>query len=94
MKTIAKIIDIEEPFKTPKGTELCNVSVKSGDTLMTVTMFGNSIKDGTLDKLRNVLGQEVLTEINPSLYNGNLSYNFGYNAEFKPVNPSQLKKAS
>jgi hypothetical protein len=82
MKVIAKVIDVESVRKSPKGKQMCGVSLKSGDTLFSVTVFENSIKDGTLDKIRAVQGKEIETDINIDMYNGRVSYMLGYGAEF------------
>lgn len=76
METIVKILDVE--MGTTTNGPIASIVLKSASDTMNVRMFARDIEAGKHKKYFENVGKQVVSDIRPNLYKGNLQYQLGF----------------
>ncbi len=83
MKIIVKVLDVQTTLIRDKETAL--VTMMSGHDVIQARLWNAEYLKGTHKQAEKVIGQPVVVDVMPELYNDKLNYGFGYAPTFIPV---------
>ena len=91
MQVIGKVINTTVANRGQK--QVCLVAIQTGESLIQCAIWLSDKTRHMQERAEKALGQEIITEINPEIYNNNLQYSFGFDATFMPVKNIYNKSA-
>lgn len=85
MRVIMKVLDVDITAIKNGKEKLGKITLKSsGSEAITVMMFNRDIEDGKHQQFIDLEGQQVVTDIEVDVREGNISYRLGFGAQIAP----------
>lgn len=91
---ICKVLDVavSQYRKDGEVREIASIVLRSGRDVINAQLFDQDVKSGRHDLYKKLVGRDIICELNPEFYRGQLQWRLGF-ADPRPLTAAKSEAA-